>query len=1649
MVCRNIGDDDSSDSDTARGEDDDVAIVEKSLVTIDLSEDNKEEDKNKDAALTSESVGHKTKIKHEGMAVDVTGKASGKPTVNLHKAKTNKNDEKSSKTKKSKQIDKTIDKNKEIVDLDAPELNKIDKSIDKDKEIIDLDAPSPDTDVLEALNKLDVNNVITTISFDSDEDDAKNDKDNDSLKNAKTNEKDLEVPGELASTHEKGNESQKNKAEKRRQRESSDSSNGNLVIDDGIDYESSDNDYPILRRKSSDENTKKIKYNMYDNRRFHEYTPNVYRNRKKRRKKNDKSVTKNIKETDSDVIKEDTNVVEEESSSDDGSRSNDSSEENDEEEETSIDPKLLMYAVVVLERICALPTSKPSTETLRSPSPEYLSIKTEQPSSPVGPTSPSNQLLLRITPSPPISSPLLSRLTPSPLDPPPMVSESISSEIPPSCPSLSNLPRFSSNTPPPLAEISPPLSEIPPPLSEIPPPLKPPSPLIFTPEPDSLLHFFASTLPPEFVFNKHNLPLLRECKFCSVPLQRVDAEKGKMGNRVAKKIELPDIEEVRRNNRSMLTAQVAPRRARRRSDSTPSPSSGSDSDWTPGAGRARRAASGDARQQTPDGEGPERPYSDGSSSESEGMPADGFDSDEDLISVVRRRNADGSEFRKLKCRRRVNEADLKRVLDDLAGIEGDKDCTHIKCTSMRGPAAAVLSSNCANCAARVLSAPPISGHEARLQRQLLRRAARMARVPVPTPTTSTATTAVPAIVVATASTTAHTEVTTKASEMKPRSKKSKKRPHSPSRPRAPPFPVDAEAAAREWLRQKNIAAEKFGVKPRSYKKVAPVVQDSAPATIQPITEANNDTAPKPPLKQNEFTILLTNQMGGATVMPLTEANLSKAGLDSTSAFKPSTSTAPTLFNPSAVANINKKLGALAPSLDFVPIKPAVDKIQTTNANVHIRTVPLMTTTKNNEGFQPLITNVQSLACLPKTPCMVAQARSMPDLNEFTVVNKKDTNNTKSIIIIPAPKSQKKQEGRCKDTENLPQLVNVAGGVSLPSKQGQALHLVVSQSPQKNSVLNQPSTSQQNTVFKNVTKHIYYQPNVSKPNVLNYQPNASTSQTTVLNYQQIASTSQNTGLNYQPNTSVSQNTVLNYQQNTSVSQNTVLNYQSNTKNTVLNFQPSIIVSGSIIQGIEARPKTATSRPYLVTSGQRPPLILNSVLAGQSTQQFRLLNSTQMCAVPQASTVVTASQPSMLFSSMPGHALNATPMLVRSVHAGPPAPHRPPGAPPAADAARQHPASDEDTADGSEIIMSSRLDWSQPPLSSAAWCRGRDSTTLAVLCTGRVCFIRADRQNYLLVSEEEQPPAEAEYWSLRPRVRLTLPGNEGESEVEPAAKRAKTGSNPAPEPAAAKPSYLKVRAFARLAPDPDKARKFSENPAQGAERPPTEADRPPNEAEKPDKFLAPARVFVNNLIYQKMSDEPLVYAKLLVAVPSTKACRALLTRGKPIQMYCLKTGKLYPLEAEPKNDVSRITLTGDEEISGALLALAKRLYNPYDEVDLEQDSDGSPDKDITEVRNTAGRMINAIENTTKLSSKTRQGHSSRGHSSQGHSSQGHSIQGHSSQSSKEPGKPQDAHAVLLNMLSNKTINTLQSGGPTVTTATKVNTKPNDVIELSDED
>ncbi|XP_063631381.1 uncharacterized protein LOC134802677 [Cydia splendana] len=1946
---RSLGDDVSSDSDAVRAEDDDdIAIVEKTLVTIDLSEDIREEDKTKKVVSTkgkaaasskTEGHGHETGEKDEIMIVEnATANTSDNRTVLLQKRKSSKHGNKP-------------DKNHPACSKCKKVAKQIDKTIDKNKEIVDLDAPSPPTDVLEALQDLDVNNFETTIVFDSDDEDVRPNVDKKSEVSNEPNE------DSVPSTND--NESQMNeKAEKRHQRASSDSSNGNLVIDDDANIESessnSDSEDKTLRRSN-------MKYNIYDKKRFHEYYPNAKKKVKRR--------TKISEVTVSDLIKEvtgKTNDVEEnaESSSDDGSRSSDSSggkEREMGEEEGSIDPKLLMYAVVLLERIdvCSprpvsrVSSKSPSTTTPRSSSPESLPIKTEpilslsrspirDTSSPVPPMPEraSSPLLSRISPPPPLGpSPVLSKITTTPpLGPCPVLSKITTTPPLGPCPVLSKITTtpplgpsavLSKITPPPPLGPCPVLSKITttpplgpsPVLSKITPPTHPPPPPspLFTrtsppplsilkpdPHPDSLFHFFATTLPPKFVFYKNNIPLLRMCKFCSVVLQRIDlTDKGKMGNRVAKKVELPDIEEVRRNNRSMLTAQVAPRRARRTSGSTPSPSSGSDSDWTPDASdssavrRAQRRtgeSGSDSRTQ--------RHNTDESSSDSRATQRRDTesDSDEGLQRASQRRTADGSMFGVWRRRQRVKEAELQRMLDNLAGIDGDKDCDHIKSTSMRGPAAAVLSSNCARCAARVLSAPPISGHEARLQRQLLRRAARMARTPTrprgapaapaaaprrahgqdthgeshtarvlaappgsmartptvsliqracwprrraawpghpraragraagqhgqdthgeshtarvlaappgsmartptvsliqracwprhahgqdtharvlaappgsmartptvsliqracwprrahgqdthgeshtarvlaappgsmartptvsliqracwprrraawpghpraragraagqhgqdthgeshtarvlaappgsmartptvsliqracwprrahgqdtharvlaappgsmartptvsliqracwprrahgqdthgeshtarvlaappgsmartptvsliqracwprrraawpghpraragraagqhgqdthgeshtarvlaappgsmartPTAfpaTTSTATTpaaavptTAPAVTTAAVSTTAAvytaaavsttaavstaaavttatpTVVMTKAPEIIHRAKKSKKRPHSPSlppRPRSPPSPVDPEAAAREWLRQKNIAAEKFGIKPRSYKKIAPVVQDSAPATIQPI-DASSDTVPKPPQQSNEITILLTSNTEGAAVMPLTEENLAR---HTGQVFRTApSSTTPTLFNPSAVADINKKLGALAPTktLDFLPIlKPAnTDKLQTTNANVGFR--PVITTTRINDDFRPVITNVQSLASLPKTTVKIVP-RDMPDLNKpevFAVVNKKDPKASKNIIIIPSARNppKKQEEAKTKEnTENLPQLVNVSGGVHLPpSSVGQGLHLVVSQSPQKHTILN-------------------FQPSISQKNYI----------------------------------------------------------------------PNIVVSGSMIQGVETRPKfTNNSRPNLVTSmSQRPPLILNSVLAGQSSQQqFTLLNSTQVRAVPRSSTVVTTSQPNVLFSSMPGHTMNSTPMVVRSVQAGPtgapsapppwaraqpsnstpaqppnsppalppnPPPAQPPNPPPAqppwlrAQPPNSPPAEppkplltqpsanptpeEEDTSKDGEIVMSSCLEFCQRPQASSTWCEGRDSTSLVVLCTAAaeegVWYIKTGVQQwYLLVCDEEKPPAEAEYWALRPRVRLALPGNEGnnEGEGDPAAKRLKmsdSDSNPAPEAApAVKTSYLKVKAFARMMPDPEKARKVATGPREA------EAARP-REAEA-KKLLAPARVYVNNMIYQKMSDDPLFYAKVLVAVPSTAACRALLARGAPLQIYCLQTGKLYPLEAESKKDVSRITLTGDEEVSGALVALAKLLFRP---------------------------------------------------------------------------------------------------------------------------
>ncbi|XP_061726258.1 uncharacterized protein LOC133531876 [Cydia pomonella] len=372
------------------------------------------------------------------------------------------------------------------------------------------------------------------------------------------------------------------------------------------------------------------------------------------------------------------------------------------------------------------------------------------------------------------------------------------------------------------------------------------------------------------------------------------------------------------------------------------------------------------------------------------------------------------------------------------------------------------------------------------------------------------------------------------------------------------------------------------------------------------------------------------------------------------------------------------------------------------------------------------------------------------------------------------------------------------------------------------------------------------------------------------------------------------------------------------------------------------------------------------------------------------------------------------------------------------------------------MSSRLELSRAPRAASAWCAGRDSAALAVLCAGAeqagAWYVRAGARRYLLLSEQEAPPPDAEYWALRPRVRLALPGTEGDREGEPAAERPKmpdSASNPAPEPVApaVKTSYLKVKAFARMAPEPAPAsREPAPAPSEAAE---AAAPRTDDTAEK---LLAPARVFVNNVIYQKLSDDPLVYAKVLVAVPSSKACRALLARGAALQMYCLRSGRLYPLQAEPKKDVSRITLTGDEEISGALMALAKQLYNPSDvEEETEQESDADPEQDrehVIEIQNTTEHMLEDLEPRQQVGQAIQP------------TSQPSSQQNQTSKDGLASKQLRDAHSVLLNILSNKTIQIQPSPGSTVTTVTTVTTvatapprppltKPGEVIELSDED
>ncbi|XP_063631382.1 uncharacterized protein LOC134802678 [Cydia splendana] len=99
-------------------------------------------------------------------------------------------------------------------------------------------------------------------------------------------------------------------------------------------------------------------------------------------------------------------------------------------------------------------------------------------------------------------------------------------------------------------------------------------------------------------------------------------------------------------------------------------------------------------------------------------------------------------------------------------------------------------------------------------------------------------------------------------------------------------------------------------------------------------------------------------------------------------------------------------------------------------------------------------------------------------------------------------------------------------------------------------------------------------------------------------------------------------------------------------------------------------------------------------------------------------------------------------------------------------------------------------------------------------------------------------------------------------------------------------------------------------------------PKSKEECKDGRAAP-NVSFRDRLYQKLFDFPLTYAMMLVAVESAAACRQLLSRGAALQLYCLQTGVLHPIQAQ-RFDNGSFILSGDADIESPLAELTRRLH-----------------------------------------------------------------------------------------------------------------------------
>ncbi|XP_063391215.1 uncharacterized protein LOC134676760 [Cydia fagiglandana] len=99
-------------------------------------------------------------------------------------------------------------------------------------------------------------------------------------------------------------------------------------------------------------------------------------------------------------------------------------------------------------------------------------------------------------------------------------------------------------------------------------------------------------------------------------------------------------------------------------------------------------------------------------------------------------------------------------------------------------------------------------------------------------------------------------------------------------------------------------------------------------------------------------------------------------------------------------------------------------------------------------------------------------------------------------------------------------------------------------------------------------------------------------------------------------------------------------------------------------------------------------------------------------------------------------------------------------------------------------------------------------------------------------------------------------------------------------------------------------------------------PTSEEDCKDGRAAP-NVSFRDRLYQKLFDYPLTYAMMLVAVESAAACRQLLSRGAALQLYCLETGVLHPIQTQ-RFDNGSLILSGDADVESPLAELTRRLH-----------------------------------------------------------------------------------------------------------------------------